>query len=103
TNEHPPAPVTGPGVLGVAVWRQKDSMTVHLANLTNPMMMKGPMRELIPVGPRKVRLRLPEGMRARNFHRLAANSTPPVKRDGQFLSLTVPSIVVHEIVPLDLQ
>src|SRR5438552_4470380 len=103
TNEVPPATVNGPGVLDVTVWRQKDSMTVHLVNLTNPMMMKGPMRELIPVGPQKVRLRLPKGMRARNFRLLAANSTPPVKRDGQFLSLTVPSILDHEIVAVDLQ
>ena len=49
---------TGPGVLDVTVWRQKDSMTVHLVNLTNPMMMKGPFRELIPVGPQTVRVNL---------------------------------------------
>jgi hypothetical protein len=30
TNEERPATVTGPGVLDVTVWRQKDSMTVHL-------------------------------------------------------------------------
>jgi hypothetical protein len=103
TNEEPPVTVTGPGVLDVTVWRQKASMTVHLVNLTNPMMMKGPMRELIPVGPQKVRLRLPAGMRTRNVRLLAANSTPPFKRDGQFLSLTVPSILDHEIVAVDLQ
>ena len=34
-------------------------MTVHLVNLTNPMMMKGPLRELIPVGPHQVRVQLP--------------------------------------------
>ena len=34
-------------------------MTVHLVNLTNPMMMKGPLREIIPVGPERVRIRLP--------------------------------------------
>ena len=58
TNEEPPVTVTGPGVLDVTVWRQKDSLTVHLVNLTNPMMMKGPIRELIPVGEQTVRLRL---------------------------------------------
>ena len=47
-NEPRPVTVTGPGMLDVAVWRQKDSMTVHLVNLTNPMMMKGPLREFIP-------------------------------------------------------
>ena len=42
--------VTGPGLLDVTVWRQKQSLTVHLVNLTNPMMMKGPLRELLPPG-----------------------------------------------------
>jgi hypothetical protein len=51
TNEPRPVTVTGPGVLDVTVWRQKDSMTVHLVNLTNPMMMKGPLREFIPTPP----------------------------------------------------
>ncbi|HWH68209.1 MAG TPA: beta-galactosidase trimerization domain-containing protein, partial [Candidatus Sulfotelmatobacter sp.] len=60
TNEEPFVTVSGPGVLDVTVWRQKDSLTVHLVNLTNPMLMKGPVRELIPVGKQKVTLRLPE-------------------------------------------
>ena len=54
TNEEPPVDGHGPGVLDVTVWRQADSLTVHLVNLTNPMMMKGPLRELIPVGEQKV-------------------------------------------------
>lgn len=45
--------------LDVAVWRQKGSMTFHLVNLTNPMMMKGPFRELLPVGEQRIRVQLP--------------------------------------------
>ena len=43
-NEPRPVTVTGPGILDVSLWRQKNSMTVHLSNLNNPMMMKGPCR-----------------------------------------------------------
>jgi len=103
TNEEPPVTVAGPGVLDVTVWRQKDSMTVHLVNLTNPMMMKGPMRELIPVGPQKVRLRLPAGMHARKIRLLAADKTLPLKQDGEYVTVTAPSILDHEIVAVDLQ
>lgn len=42
TNEPTPVTVEGQGVLDISIWVQKDSMTVHLVNLTNPMMMKGP-------------------------------------------------------------
>src|SRR6185295_1856765 len=58
SNEEKPVTVSGPGVLDVTVWRQKESMTVHLVNLTNPMMMKGPMREIIPLSSQKVKVRL---------------------------------------------
>jgi hypothetical protein len=102
TNEEPPVSVTGPGVLDVTAWRQRDSMTVHLVNLTNPMMMKGPLRELIPVGPQRVRLRLPRGAMPRRVHLLAADKAVPFERSGDELTLTVPSILDHEIVAIDL-
>jgi hypothetical protein len=102
TQEEPPVTVTGPGVLDVTVWRQRASMTVHLVNLTNPMMMKGPLRELIPIGPQKVRLRLPVGSKVRKVHLLASGKSPRVERAGDFLTLTVPSILDHEVVAVDL-
>ena len=102
TNEDPPVTVTGPGVLDVTVWRQKDSITVHLVNLTNPMMMKGPVRELIPIGEQKVRVRLPEGTQAKKVRLLAAEKRPRVEHSGQYLSVTVPAILDHEVVAIDL-
>ena len=56
TNEPAPLEVAGPGVLDISIWTQKESMTVHLVNLTNPMMMKGPVREILPVGGQRVRI-----------------------------------------------
>jgi hypothetical protein len=102
TDEDPLVTVTGPGVLDVTLWRQKDSLTVHLVNLTNPMMMKGPARELIPVGEQKVSLRLPDGARAKRVRLLAAEKTPHTARAGQVLTVTVPSILDHEVVAVDL-
>lgn len=101
-NEERPATVTGPGVLDVTVWRQKDSMTVHLVNLTNPMMMKGPFRELIPVGEQTVRVRLPEGKKARKAQLLVSEKSPRVVESPGHVTLTVPSILDHEVVAIDL-
>ena len=98
----PPVTVTGPGVLDVTVWRQKDSMTVHLVNLTNPMMMKGPYRELIPSPPQKLTIRLPEGTKARGVRLLVAGQTPEVQPSEGTLSLTVASVLDHEVVAVDL-
>jgi len=102
-DEPPVALVEGPGLLDVSVWRQRASMTVHLVNLTNPMMMKGPIREIIPIGPQQVRLRLPRGTTARKVHLLTAGTTPDVQTPAEgTLTVVVPSIDVHEMVAIDL-
>jgi hypothetical protein len=101
-NEPQPVEIDGPGLLDVTIWRQRTSMTVHLVNLTNPMMMKGPIREVLPVGPLRVRVRMPGGLEPRGIHLLTAGSSLPVEQSGNVLSLTVPSVGVHEVVAIDL-
>jgi hypothetical protein len=101
-NEPPPVEVAGPGVLDVTVWRQRESMTVHLVNLSNPMMMKGPLREAIPIGPLTVRVRVPGAARARSVQLLTAGATPRVQEAGGVLTVTVPAVEVHEVVAIDL-
>jgi Hypothetical glycosyl hydrolase 6/Beta-galactosidase trimerisation domain len=101
TNEELPASVAGPGVLDVTVWRQKDSLTVHLVNLTNPMMMKGPVRELLPIGEQRVRVRVPDGLRAKQVRLLVAGTAPTFRQSGEWLETTVPSVRGHEVVAID--
>ena len=101
-NELRPVTVTGPGVLDVTVWRQKDSMTVHLVNLTNPMMMKGPLREFIPTPPQKVAVRLPEASRAKKVQLLVSEARPQVAEANGVLSLTIAAILDHEVIAIDL-
>ena len=101
-NEPPPVEVDGPGLLDVTAWRQRESMTVHLVNLTNPMMMKGPLREVFPIGPLKVRVRLPAGTRARQVRLLTADSAPRVDGTEGVVDVTVPLVSVHEVIAIDL-
>ena len=103
TDEEQPLTVTGPGVLDVTIWQQKESVTAHLVNLTNPMMMKGPIRELLPVGEQRVRLKLPEGRRARRVRFLVSGATPAFRQSGGWIEVAVPSIKAHEVVAVDLQ
>ena len=101
-NEPRPATVTGPGVLDVAVWRQKESLTVHLVNLTNPMMLKGPLREFIPSPPQTVAIRMPEGRKAKKVQLLVSGQKPRVQEANGVVTLTVASILDHEVVAIDL-
>ena len=77
-------------------------MTVHLVNLTNPMMMKGPLREVLPIGPLQVRVRMPAGLRARKVQLLTAGVDAAVRdHPAARSSVTVPSVDVHEVVAVD--
>jgi hypothetical protein len=102
TNEGPVVTVEGPGVIDLAVWEQKDSMTVHLVNLTNPMMMKGPVREVVPLVGQKVRVRVPAGRRATGARYLVADRTAVYRRSGDALEFETPQIGVHEVIAVDL-
>ena len=99
-NEPHPVEVHGAGVLDVTIWRQRESMTVHLVNLTNPMMMKGPLREFLPVGPQSVRVRLPAGKAATEVQLLVAGTAAKFERAGDSIRLTIPSITDHEVIAI---
>jgi hypothetical protein len=103
TDEEPPVSVAGPGILDVTVWEQASSVTVHLVNLTNPMMMKGPIRELIPVGEQVVRLRLPPDRDVAGVHLLRAGVDPPVRHEPGAITVRVTSVLDHEVVAVDLR
>jgi hypothetical protein len=101
-GEERPVTVSGPGLLDVTAWRQKGSLAIHLVNFTNPMAMKGPVREFVPVGPLTVRVRLPDGRRARGVQLLSADTTPRADESGGVLTVTVPTVRDHEVVAVDL-
>ena len=102
TNEPRRVLVTGPGMLDVTMWRQKESITVHLVNLTNPMMMKGPIREFIPTPPQTIAVRLPSGRKARKVQLLVGERMPRVQEGNGSVTLTIPAILDHEVVAIDL-
>lgn len=102
TNESPAVQVDGPGLLDVTAWRNPGSITIHLVNLTNPMAMKGPYRSFFPTGPQTVTLNLSEASKATQARLLVADKIVPVEHSGSALSVTVPSVLDHEVVAIDI-
>ena len=101
-REPQPLTVQGPGLLDVSAWTQKDSITVHLVNLSNPMMMKGPVCEILPIGQQRVRVRVAAGRRIQRAHLLVSRSEVPYRERAGFVEVTVPSIGLHEVIAFDL-
>jgi len=102
SDEQAPMAVTGPGMVDVSYWRQKGSLAAHIVNLNNPMMMKGPYREIMPVGPYTVSLAIPADVKVGAVRLLESGATPKSSRDGDRLVVEVPAIHLHEVVAVDL-
>jgi hypothetical protein len=102
TRDEAPVSVSGEGMLDVTVWRQRASMTVHMVNLTNPMMMRGEFREFLRVGEQTVSVRIPAGCRVQGVT-LLRNGQPvdSTLEDGRLVVL-VPEIIDFEVIAIDL-
>ena len=63
--------------------------------------MKGPLRETIPIGPLRVRIRLPGGTEARKVRLLTAGRALDPERTADGLLVSVPSVELHEVIAID--
>ena len=103
SGEPQPLTVKGPGFVDVSIWRQKRSMTVHVVNLTNPMAMKGPIREIIPLSRLELSAAVPAGGRLGKAHLLVAGKELIYKQEGDRIQFDIPSIELHEVAAFDLE
>jgi hypothetical protein len=102
TNEPHPLRVKGQGMFDSTLWLQKDSMTVHLVNLTNPMAMRPQMHELIASPPQTVEVEIPEGKRVAKVQALMKASAVQHIVTGSTLKFEVPSVLDYEVIAIDL-
>lgn len=94
----PQVHVGGVGLFDIAVYDGVSEKAVCLVNLTNPMTMRGPIRQTIPVGPLTVSIPVPAGVQAASASLLVAGQNQPVAaRDGH-VTVTVPSLELLEVV-----
>jgi hypothetical protein len=64
--------------------------------------MKGPYREAIPLAARQVRVIPPHRKRAHKVQLLGSGKEPQTATVGGKLTVTVPSIRIHDVVAVDL-
>ncbi len=100
-NEEPVVKVKGPGIIDITTWRQAHSMTIHLVNLTNPHMMKGPFRKFYPVS-LEVSIKIPGDVKAGKIQLLVSGQVPSYEYSEGKITLEVPNILDHEIIGIDL-
>jgi hypothetical protein len=97
-----PAEVTieGRGVFDIALYEREDGRALCLLNLSNPMMMKGPLRETWPVGPLTIGIEVPAGRTVAAARLVVAGHDVPVSFvDGRAV-VTLPEVKTVEVVHL---
>ena len=99
-NKRSDVEVSGRSMLDIAVRRNDEGMAIVLNNIANPMMMKGPIREVYPIGEQQVCVAIPAGKTLKSASLLVAGTPASTKLDGGRLTITVPGIDTIEVVHL---
>jgi hypothetical protein len=92
-----PLLVEGRGLIDCHLYHQPGRFILHLVNLTNTGAWRQPVEELIPVGPIKIRLRLPTGVRGRQVSLLVSNDRSKVVLDKGWAAFELYSLLDHEV------
>jgi hypothetical protein len=97
-----PLRVEGAGFVDCHLYRQRDAagdrLVLHVVNLTSAGTWRAPVDELIPVGPLRVQLRRPAGVRGDRAELLVAGRRVAASvRDG-WVRLDLPPVLDHEVV-----
>ncbi|MDL2401767.1 family 10 glycosylhydrolase [Rhizobium mayense] len=92
--------VEGPGVVDLALRESADGVALSLFNLTNPMMMKGPIRDNFPLASQTVSFEIPKGKSVAKAWLVVADRAAGFSiRDGRAV-VDVPGIDRLEVVHL---
>jgi len=95
-----PISIEGPGVIESFAWETEAGFALHVLNYTNPAMHRGWIREFFPIGPQKVRMRLPTGQRVKRIELLRAEGDVPFHLTNGFIEFTIPKVVDYEVAAL---
>ncbi len=95
-----PLIVEGPGLLDCHLYRQAGRLILHLVNLTSAGSWRQPVHELIPVGPLRIRLKLPEGIRSRHVRMLVSGHSVSAHRKAEWCHFVIQTVLDHEVVVL---
>ena len=91
-----PLTVTGPGLLDCHLYRQGDALVLHLVNLTGDG-GRGPLQEVVPVGPVEVEVRLPAPAEAIVVRSLVAGGEQTRAVVDEVARFVVATVAEHEV------
>jgi len=95
-----PLALEGPGLIDCHLCHQPGRAILHLVNLTNAGTWRQPVHELIPVGPLRVLLKLPEGVRGKSVRLLVSGQKSSAAVAKGWSRFQLNSLLDHEVAVL---
>jgi hypothetical protein len=97
-----PLEVQGAGTIDCHLYRQEKRLILHLVNLTAASTWGGPVRELTPIGPIRVSLKLDRTLRRKNKAQLLVKGrTASLVRREEWAHIDVPVLLDHEVLVIE--
>jgi len=92
-----PLSVEGPGLMDCHLYRQPGRLILHLVNLTSTGAWRQPIHELIPVGPLRVRVKLPPDVDGKSLRLLVSGGGGTMATENGWARFEVRSVLDHEV------
>ena len=96
-NSQIPLTVDGPGLIDCNLYRQDNHLILHLVNLTSAGTWRQPVQELIPVGPIRVAVKLPERISGKRVRLLVSGRQISASLSKGWSRFELGSILDHEV------
>ena len=93
-----PLEVKGAGLVDCYLYRQPGRLVLHLINLISAGTWRGPIDELIPIGPLEVRVKLPQDVKGASVEHLVAGGKAPAGVRQGWTAFEVKRVLDHEVV-----
>jgi hypothetical protein len=93
-----PVEIECAGLIDCNIYHQPGRLIMHIVNLTSAGTWRQPVDEFIPVGPLRIRVKLPADVRGRGVQPLVARSKIARKTMDGWCQFTISSVTDHEVV-----
>jgi len=96
-----PLEVQGPGLIDCHLYQQGNRLILQVVNLTNTGAWRIPTEELIPVGPLKVSVRLPEAIAGNHARMTVSGGAVAMQRQSGWARFELKTLLDHEMVVIE--
>ena len=93
-----PLTVECAGLIDCNIYQKDDTLILHIVNLTSAGTWRQPIDEYIPVGPVKVKIRLPDGVNAGKLRPLVSSRKIGFTSTNRWTEFVINSISDHEVI-----